>query len=103
MTGRRNHLFRRTKRAIYFAHPQLNLVGQFMEPESGPGIAGFIRQAMAFDDLVLDSDQMTRTSRLRTSRGRDLAKPTPSEGFSLTCSHRLWEWSLDSVSRPTSE
>jgi len=58
VTGRRNHLFRRTKRAIYFTHPQLNLVGQFMEPESGRRIAGFIRQAMAFDDLVLDSDQM---------------------------------------------
>ncbi len=52
------HLFRRTKCAIYFAHPQFDLVGQFMEPESGLRIGGLIRQATAFDDLVLDSDQV---------------------------------------------
>jgi hypothetical protein len=58
--GERGHLFRRTKRAINFAHPFLKTIGQLIEPSSHRAIGGLIREATASDDLTLNSDKVVQ-------------------------------------------
>jgi hypothetical protein len=53
--SRCGRLFRRTKRAINFAHPPLKIVGQSIEPLSHRTVGALSRKATASDDLTLNS------------------------------------------------